>query len=227
MASLRTMVGRFRDELREGVAYVAFWKNGRSWGAEAFWLEPGYFEDYGDAIDSEDAREMRLILNTDPDAIIVNGCENCPFNGYDEEASPIDFMMSHIRWRYESQRCQLSDFYKSHRKAEDELEAQPIITAKQKNAETEVKKQESQQPMEAKELEHLQKTTPVEDKQRICDALLPALQLTRHLDDLFSLHYDPKTEKVIADFTTGCVREVNVAADSGVAMIRDIIQQIV
>ena len=37
MASLRTMVGRFRNELREGVAYVAFWKNGRSWGAEAFW----------------------------------------------------------------------------------------------------------------------------------------------------------------------------------------------
>lgn len=34
MASLRTMVGRFRDELREGVAYVVFWKNGKSWSAE-------------------------------------------------------------------------------------------------------------------------------------------------------------------------------------------------
>ena len=73
MASLRTMVGRFRDELREGVAYVAFWKNGRSWGAEAFWLDPGYFEDYGDAIEDDDAREMRQIINTDPNAIIVNG----------------------------------------------------------------------------------------------------------------------------------------------------------
>lgn len=132
MASLRTMVGRFRNELREGVAYVAFWKNGRSWGAEAFWLDPGYFEDYGDAIEDDDAREMRQIINTDPNAIIVNGYESCPFKDYgaDEGASSVDFMMRHIKWRYEDHRCQLVDFYKDHCKVKDEFEAQPIITAK-------------------------------------------------------------------------------------------------
>lgn len=225
MASLRKMVGMFRNELREGVAYVAFWRMGRVWDAAAFWL------DENDCIEREDEKEIQEILEMDPDAVIVKGYDCCPFKMDDEDgaASSISFMMAHIRWRYEKHYCQLDDFYRDYQRVAeaDELEAQPIITAKRKDAEPETKKQESPQLMEAKELEHLQETTPTEDKQMICDALLPALQLTRHLDDLFSLHYDPKTEKVIADFTTGCVREVNVAADSGVAMIRDIIQQIV
>ena len=38
MASLRTMVGLYKDELREGIAWVAFWREGRSWEASAFWL---------------------------------------------------------------------------------------------------------------------------------------------------------------------------------------------
>ena len=219
MASLRTMVGRFRDELREGVAYVAFWKNGRSWGAEAFWLDPGYFEDYGDAIEDDDAREMRQIINTDPNAIIVNGFESCPFGGKSA--------VEHIRWRYEDHRCQLVDFYKDHCKVKDEFEAQPIITAKRKDAEPEleVKEQESPQLMEAKELEQLQET-PTEDKQRICSALAPVLRLTRNLYDLAYLHYDPETETVKATFLNGHTKTANVALDSGSAMILDIIKQI-
>lgn len=220
MASLRTMVGRFRNELREGVAYVAFWKNARGWGAEAFWLDPGYFEDYGDAIEDDDAREMRQIINTDPNAIIVNGFESCPFGGKSA--------VEHIRWRYEDHRYQLVDFYKDHCKVKDEFEAQPIITAKRKDAEPEleVKEQESPQLMEAKELEHLQET-PTEDKRRICSALAPVLRLTRNLYDLAYLHYDPETETVKATFLNGHTKTANVALDSGTAMIRDIIQQIV
>ena len=220
MASLRTMAGRFRNELREGVAYVAFWKNARGWGAEAFWLDPGYFEDYGDAIEDDDAREMRQIINTDPNAIIVNGFESCPFVG--------ESAVEHIRWIYEDHRCQLVDFYKEYCKAKDEFETQPIITAKRKDAEPEleVKEQESSQLMEAKELEHLQET-PTEDKQRICSALAPVLRLTRNLYDLAYLHYDPETETVKATFLNGHTKTANVALDSGTAMIRDIIQQIV
>ena len=218
MASLRTMVGRFRNELREGVAYVAFWKNGRSWGAEAFWLDPGYFEDYGDAIEEDDAREMRQIINTDPNAIIVNGFESCPFGGKSA--------VEHIRWRYEDHRYQLVDVYKDHCKVKDEFEAQPIITAKRKVVEPEAKKQEPPQLMEAKELEHLQET-PTEDKQRICSALAPVLRLTRNLYDLAYLHYDPETETVKATFLNGHTKTANVALDSGTAMIRDILRQIV
>ena len=218
MASLRTMVGRFRNELREGVAYVAFWKNGRIWGTEAFWLDPRY-----NTIEEDDTREMWQIINTDPNAIIVNGFESCPFDG----KSTVEHMLEHIRWRYESHRCQLVDFYKGHCKVKDEFEAQPIITAKRKDAEPEAKKQESPQLMEAKELEHLQELTPTEDKQRICNALAPVLRLTRNLYDLAYLYYDPGTETVKATFLNGHTKTVNVALDSGTAMIRDIIQQIV
>lgn len=67
----------------------------------------------------------------------------------------------------------------------------------------------------------------MEDKQRICDLLLPALQATRNLSDLVDLRYDGFTEIVTATFDTGYSKHANVGCDSGTAMIRDIIKQIV
>ena len=65
-----------------------------------------------------------------------------------------------------------------------------------------------------------------ENKQKICDLLLPVLQATRNLYDLVSLVYDEKSETVKATFVTGYTKIANVAADSGTSMIRDIIGQI-
>lgn len=65
-----------------------------------------------------------------------------------------------------------------------------------------------------------------EDKQAICDALLLALQNTRHLSDLISLRYDEKLGIVIALFKNRGTKLVNVAMDSGIAMIRDITEQL-
>ena len=39
MASLRDTVKDYQDELRDGIAWVAFWKQGRSWNAEYFYLD--------------------------------------------------------------------------------------------------------------------------------------------------------------------------------------------
>ena len=39
MASLRDTVKDYQEELRDGIAWVAFWKTGRSWNAEYFHLE--------------------------------------------------------------------------------------------------------------------------------------------------------------------------------------------
>ena len=69
----------------------------------------------------------------------------------------------------------------------------------------------------------------MEDKQRICDLLLPALQATRDLYDLQKLEYsriDEWEEIVTATFATGYEKRANVSMDSGVAMIRDICRQI-
>ena len=62
----------------------------------------------------------------------------------------------------------------------------------------------------------------MEDKQKILDSLLQTLRLTRNLEDLVELTYEPLTESVFAKFESGGCRRVNVAMDSGTAMIKDV-----
>lgn len=70
---------------------------------------------------------------------------------------------------------------------------------------------------------------PGEDKQKILDLLLPALQATRSLHDLKALTYldEAGFEGVMAEFGGGWKKYANTAADSGIAMIRDTLRQIV
>ena len=65
-----------------------------------------------------------------------------------------------------------------------------------------------------------------EDKQAICDKLLEAPQLTSNLYVLIYLKYLPDKEQVVAHFPEGD-KTVNVAMDSGTAMIKNIIKGIV
>ena len=67
----------------------------------------------------------------------------------------------------------------------------------------------------------------MENKQEILDLLLPALQATGNLYDLEGLTFDPENEIVIATFRNGYKKTANVAMDSGTAMIRDVVKQIV
>lgn len=66
----------------------------------------------------------------------------------------------------------------------------------------------------------------MENKQLICDRLLECLYLTRQLYDLIDLDYIKEKELVVAHFEGGGKKEINVAMDSGIAMIRDIIRAI-
>lgn len=65
----------------------------------------------------------------------------------------------------------------------------------------------------------------MENKTEICNELCKVLQLTRDACDLVSLDYDPKLEVVTAVFAGG-KRKINVAMDSGTAMIRDIVNHL-
>lgn len=70
----------------------------------------------------------------------------------------------------------------------------------------------------------------IEDKAKICKMLLPVLQQTSNLYDLVDLEYerlDRDVEIVTATFANGFQKRANVSIDSGTAMIRDIIKQIV
>ena len=66
----------------------------------------------------------------------------------------------------------------------------------------------------------------MEDKALICEMFMHVLQCTRNLDDLQSLKYDPETETVTAAFPGG-KKTVNVAGDSGTAMLMDILRGII
>ena len=63
-----------------------------------------------------------------------------------------------------------------------------------------------------------------ESKQLICDRLVRTLRCTRGLCDLLELRYDAETECVTATFEYGRTKRINVAADSGTAMIKDIMR---
>lgn len=67
----------------------------------------------------------------------------------------------------------------------------------------------------------------MEDRQKICDLLLPALQATENLQDLESLEYDTKTELVHATFVSGRRKIAKAATNTGASMICNIILQIV
>lgn len=66
----------------------------------------------------------------------------------------------------------------------------------------------------------------MENKQKICDLLLATLQATNNAYDLVSLVYDGEQETVTAIFIGGGKYVINVALDSGTAMIRDIMKHI-
>lgn len=63
----------------------------------------------------------------------------------------------------------------------------------------------------------------MENKQKICDLLLPALQQTRSLCDLADLEYIQEQGIVLATFPSRSIR-INVIADSGIAMIKDVVE---
>ena len=62
-----------------------------------------------------------------------------------------------------------------------------------------------------------------EDKQAICTALCTALQLTRSGSGISEIESHAEGEYVTVYYTTGHIN-INVAFDSGVAMIRDILK---
>lgn len=65
----------------------------------------------------------------------------------------------------------------------------------------------------------------MEDKQKILNLLCRALQATDNASDLLSLTYLPHEDAVIVRFKNGR-RRVNVALDSGTAMIRDVVNNL-
>ena len=92
MASLRDTVKDYQEELKDGIAWVAFWKTGRSWNAEYFHLE------MGDYLYPEDRSRMEEIKQADPAAVVVNGY----YSGYLGENMNLDELTAGVRRHYEN-----------------------------------------------------------------------------------------------------------------------------
>lgn len=71
------------------------------------------------------------------------------------------------------------------------------------------------------------KETTRENKREICNSLCATLRKTRDQRDLVSLTFDEALETVTAEYADGEKKEINVWGDSGVALIRDVIEQLV
>ena len=67
MATLRDAVRDYQDELRAGIAWVAFWREGRSWNSDYIYLETD------DTLTPEDRGRLQEIQAKDPAAVVLNG----------------------------------------------------------------------------------------------------------------------------------------------------------
>ena len=104
MASLRDSVKDYQEELRDGIAWVAFWKEGRSWNAELFHLEvDGTLEPF-------DRSRLEEIKAADPAAVILNGY----YCGHLGENMSLDELTAVVRYHYENSRNDLDGFIGAH-----------------------------------------------------------------------------------------------------------------
>ena len=117
MASLRDSVKDYQEELRDGIAWVAFWKEGRSWNAELFHLEvDGTLEPF-------DRSRLEEIKAADPTAVILNGY----YCGHLGENMSLDELTAGVRHHYKNGTNDVAGFIEAH---DDRLPPELIEEAK-------------------------------------------------------------------------------------------------
>ena len=119
MASLRDMVSEYQDDLRNGIAWLAFWREGRSWQAEAFHL------DLDDTLYPEDRARLAEIQAADPQAVVVNGY----YSGYLGEEMNVAELAAGVRHHYDNGLNNISPFIEAH---SDELPPDVLEAAREK-----------------------------------------------------------------------------------------------
>ena len=119
MASLRDMVSEYQDDLRNGIAWLAFWREGRSWQAEAFHL------DLDDTLYPEDRARLAEIQAAAPQAVVVNGY----YSGYLSEEMSVAELAAGVRHHYDNGLNNIAPFIEAH---SDELPPDVLEAAREK-----------------------------------------------------------------------------------------------
>lgn len=104
MASIRTEAQDVLDIARDGIGWIALWKNGRSWRTMTFW--PDITSD-GDLVFEDFDREgLENIAAIDPRAILVNSWYH---NLGDTTCMTRDSLADALRWQYDLQHYTVAD----------------------------------------------------------------------------------------------------------------------
>lgn len=104
MASIRIEAQDVLDIARDGIGWIALWKNGRSWRTFTFWPDITsendlVFEDY-------ELEGLQNILAIDSRAILVNGYYH---NLGDTTCMTRDSLAEFLRWQYDIQHYTVAD----------------------------------------------------------------------------------------------------------------------
>lgn len=67
MAAISKIAREYADDIRDGIAWVIIWKDGRSWNATSVWLT------IDDTFEPDDMDTVKEILEADPSAVMLNG----------------------------------------------------------------------------------------------------------------------------------------------------------
>lgn len=104
MASMRQAAQDVLDIGRDGIGWIALWKDGKGWMSMGFWPDIDNkgrlsFEDY-------DLGALKRIRDLDPRAILVNSYEH---NLGDTTCMTRDTLANALRWQYDLQHYLVAD----------------------------------------------------------------------------------------------------------------------
>ena len=106
MASVKTVAKDMLDVARDGIGWIAFWRDGRGWGAQAFWPDFDPEDRRITFTDGDDVRALQEILQKDCSAIFVNSYVH-NLGAY-EEGTAAD-LADGLRWQYKLQNYLVAD----------------------------------------------------------------------------------------------------------------------
>ena len=107
MASIRKAAQQVLDTARDGIGWIAFWREGRGWESE--YISADYDERSGRIVieDEYDMEELRKIYQKDPCAIFVNSYIH-NLGTYGDEGDR-DTLADSLRWQYSLQHYLVAD----------------------------------------------------------------------------------------------------------------------
>ena len=114
MASLRDAVKNSEYELRDGIPWIVFWREGRSWNSEAVFFSMDYHDD---TIDPDDLTRLKEMQAKDPGAVALNSY----YCGRLGEDMTINELTRGVRWHYENGFNLLADYIAEYAPMSPEL----------------------------------------------------------------------------------------------------------